>query len=496
MDRMDELRKFLPELDDDHDCADHLKPVASHIHFKRIPLLVSSVRKKCEKSCRQTARDGVTPLTALMDCTILSPALFGSYHIVFILKFTDGIQWILKVPAGVPREKFDESAAGALTSEALTMRLLRRETTIPIPEVFSFDASFDNEINCPFILMEYVQGVQLSDCWFNDTASKADLERRRARILQDLAPVMLQMNRFKYFQGGSPLYDKNGSPTGVGPMASQDVISSTPDNSDADDESETQDGTKSESDDENLPSTDGDDESSSPCDLGPFSDTRSFILSSLNQRSVPPDTYSQGIYKMLRLFIDWIPSSAGADGVEFVLTHPDFDIQNVLVSKEGNLRGLIDWDGVAAVPRCRGNERYPSWLTRDWDPMMYGYTAEPAADGDTRGPENSPEELAFYRSTYLQIMEKCNPSEEGIRLTRNSIIIENLGIAADQKMCTHEIVRKIFNEIVLRGSCKNPKGLPVDNDLYHYDVTLALGEGDLDQHQLQWLKSGFEALFA
>jgi aminoglycoside phosphotransferase (APT) family kinase protein len=52
--------------------------------------------------------------------------------------------------------------------------------------------------------------------------------------------------------------------------------------------------------------------------------------------------------KLLRLFIDWIPISAGADKPEFVLLHPDLGIQNVLVSKEGRLCGLIDWHGVAA----------------------------------------------------------------------------------------------------------------------------------------------------
>lgn len=57
----------------------------------------------------------------------------------------------------------------------------------------------------------------------------------------------------------------------------------------------------------------------------------------------------------------------------FVLVHPDFDIQNFIVSEEGELQGIIDWDGVTAEPRSLGNERYPEWFSRDWDPDMYGY---------------------------------------------------------------------------------------------------------------------------
>jgi aminoglycoside phosphotransferase (APT) family kinase protein len=71
------------------------------------------------------------------------------------------------------------------------MQLLKRETTIPVPEVYSFDASFDNPIDCPFILMEFVAGIPLRDCWFDKGASKALVAERRARTLQDLAVAMV-----------------------------------------------------------------------------------------------------------------------------------------------------------------------------------------------------------------------------------------------------------------------------------------------------------------
>ena len=126
-----------------------------------------------------------------MNCSILFPPLYGSYHIVFVLNFADGLRWALKLPATGHPDRFDETAARALTSEALTMRLLKRQTTVPVPEVYSFDASFDNDINCPFILMEFIAGIPLYDCWFDKEASKVSVEQRRARTLQDIAAVML-----------------------------------------------------------------------------------------------------------------------------------------------------------------------------------------------------------------------------------------------------------------------------------------------------------------
>jgi hypothetical protein len=42
---------------------------------------------------------------------------------------------------------------------------------------------------------------------------------------------------------------------------------------------------------------------------------------------------------MLRLFLSWIPLT---DPKDFVLSHPDFGLQNILVAEDGSLRRLID----------------------------------------------------------------------------------------------------------------------------------------------------------
>jgi hypothetical protein len=67
------------------------------------------------------------------------------------------------------------------------MKRLKRQTTIPVPEVFQFDASLENELNRPYILMDYIDGLPLHDCWFNDAISEDILEQRRVNILQDAA---------------------------------------------------------------------------------------------------------------------------------------------------------------------------------------------------------------------------------------------------------------------------------------------------------------------
>ncbi|KAL9131999.1 MAG: hypothetical protein Q9217_000209 [Psora testacea] len=449
-----------------------------------------------------------TESNSSMDCFILSPPLVGSFHILFQLKFGDGARWVFKVPATGYRDRFDKFDAKALTSEALTMRLIKRETTVPIPEVYCFNASIHNDLCCPFILMEYIEAVPLYEFWFEKTCSKAVMEQRRARILKEIATAMVQLNQFAYRQGGRLLFDDEGNPTSVGPMRKLDVSSML-------DRQQT-----------------GDLNASFIfCELGPFRDSKAFLLCMLDRRLPPPDQFGQGIYKLLRLFIDWFPSADYAPEPEFVLSHPDLDIQNILVSPEGGLRGIIDWDGVGTVPRCVGNERYPSWLTRDWDPVKYGYGHGTEADAGCI--ENSLDELARYRAMYLQFMEQCVAKDDGsnsdfsestsnnilshssAKITRRSIIIENLQIAADDPVCTVEIVNKIFNEVArlvhefhqtssegdpqvehsdeMRIKSDSSSG-EFKDDFYLYEVACAVADEELDQRRMRWLENGFKAL--
>ena len=98
------------------------------------------------------------------------------------------------------------------------MQLLRHQSTIPVPEVFQFDASLENELNCPYILMDYINGVALYDIWFDDNVSKDILEQRRVSILQELASNMVQLDKFAYKIGGQLSFNQEQELTSIGPM--------------------------------------------------------------------------------------------------------------------------------------------------------------------------------------------------------------------------------------------------------------------------------------
>ena len=82
------------------------------------------------------------------------------------------------------------------------MRYLQKTSTISIPDVFSFSDSCDNEVNCPFVLMEYIDGKPLYDVWFDRTQPNDTIEARRTKCLQGLADAMAQLSQVLFEQAG------------------------------------------------------------------------------------------------------------------------------------------------------------------------------------------------------------------------------------------------------------------------------------------------------
>jgi hypothetical protein len=65
-----------------------------------------------------------------------------------------------------------------------------------------------------------------------------------------------------------------------------------------------------------------------------------------------------------------------------------------------------------------------------------------------RVEDNTPEELARYRNIYVEALASAASTLDlPIGLTRNSLILENIRIAADNPFSTHGIVERIFQEI-------------------------------------------------
>ena len=467
------------------------------MNLEAIPTYASHVRQFGHRHTSNVSSETLRG-SGSVPCKIVELPLCGSFHIVFTIEFDDGVRWMLKVSANGHR--FDSVAAAALISEARTMQLIKSETTIPVPEVYAFDSSSCNELKTPFIMMERIDGQPLYRGWFDDEMPKARLEHFRIKVLQSLAEAMAQLNKFTLTRGGALEFDDGGRPVGLRgakvvdavamydrEIASENQSGTKQQNADnhshgggqdgshgndgildADSENKTHSkedqGEKGERNDDHDDAYE-DDQEDIFCEKGPFQCPKSAFLFDLDRSEAysKSDGYLNGCYKALRMFIEMAFSSSNDRARHFVLTHPDLDVQNILVAEDGSLRGLIDWDGVASVPREIGCAQYPLWLMRDWVPFCYLYDIrEGRTEEDAGYEESSPAELASYRAVYAHFMEKeierltggpnqvttfgTLPKQEA-QLTRRSLVMRDLGLAASSPFLIPNILCHILHEI-------------------------------------------------
>ena len=182
---------------------------------------------------------------------------------------------------------------------------------------------------------------------------------------------------------------------------------------------------------------------------GPFEDEESYFFVALDGQEMRDlrTPFKQGAHILLRLLTKWgIEDHGRTPEGSFVLTHPDFDTQNIFTAEDGTLTGIIDWDWVATVPQSLGCLKLPKFLTRDYDPRNYHYDIKA---GKPKGRHNacSPAELSYYRALYAQSIESCTKSHEAANVTRRSLVLSMLEDAADSPFDVLDYLEHLFLEV-------------------------------------------------
>lgn len=427
--------------------------VLAQLKVGNIASLALSVRQNLQARDDTEQRDQPRSTgNAVVGCRVSPEPLGGSYNIAYRVLFDDEVEWILRVPANGSHARFDRMAADAMSSEALTMKMIKLSTTIPVPTVYTYDVSSDNEIGCPYILMEFLKGRPLYEGWFNSAVSNSKREQFRARALHTIAAAMVQLNIFTLHRGGALRFDSAGLPVDVAGAKVPDATAFY----------------------------DAVDKGSYPehdiwCENGPTSDPSSYLLFTLNRRGYRGEdsAYSKGVDESSELFTQWALELSGQmshEGQQFVLAHPDFDLQNILVHDDGTLSGILDWDGVAAVPLSVGCLRYPDWLIRDWDPVTYNWDVEAHEPKSYSGrPENTPDELVCYRAMYAQFIETLLSNDPSTSrtgkveatITRMSVITKSLEVAVNMPQFTGQMVGHLYREMKRVVGEEASTGFPV-----------------------------------
>lgn len=105
---------ILSDVQDVHPLAKFMA-IIYQLDFKEMRRLATRLRIQEEGVARTKLRRGLQ--RRKWSCKPVNPPLHGSFNVLFPIRFRDGTQWILKVPANGTPHQWDEQSASAMTSE-------------------------------------------------------------------------------------------------------------------------------------------------------------------------------------------------------------------------------------------------------------------------------------------------------------------------------------------------------------------------------------------
>ncbi|KAJ7755879.1 kinase-like domain-containing protein [Mycena metata] len=352
-----------------------------------------------------------------IKCTVDPTPKIGAFNAVYFLEFTDGVRWVARIP--IP--PWSEALQKRMSLDRISLDFIGNNTTIPVPRIIDCQTTENNALGRPYTFTTFLPGTQLAKLWFD---SVWFTDEHRNTVFESLARLMSQLSSHEFPMIGQLDIDPTTGAVVVGPYyPSLGAIS----------EGEM-----------------------SPDPVGDRSPSTYIFLQRKisDQLKEASDTRVISDLQLLRTFASMLPN-AEFDGAPFFLAHPDFGYQNILVDEEGNVTGIVDWDGVRVVPRQYAFARYPSWITRDWDPLLYGYCEASAAQ-----EEDSPETLSRFREEYLAVFNRLNPAHA--QLTRHSHILEALIIAITASYTRSPILDKLMEHVYGGNDDVNVKFLSFD----------------------------------
>ncbi|KAK3055144.1 hypothetical protein LTR09_003697 [Extremus antarcticus] len=340
----------------------------------------------------------------------------GTYSVAYILQFEGNTKVLVRIPAsGWPR-RWNKIDAETLRTTVQIMRLISEKTCVPVPRVFAYDAGMDNEIRAPFTLISYLGGQNGSTTW-NSNKGTTPKELRRQNLLRTLAQAVSGLRDLRFPKGGSLWFAQDGDNDPV-------VV----------------DRWTLRADGWIIPRV----FKSIPAYTSVEGKIKDDIRRQVLKEGQPVSYEERNIAVLFKLMVRAFVKATELpqSGDNFVLVHPDFDIQNLITDETGRLTGIIDWDGACCEPLQIGWTRLPLWLHGDW----YPHFQFPPAPGKHKA-KDGPDALDEYRNDYARYL--CNESDGAFetRFTTKSHIYRALMSSTTRGWTAGRFVENILEDV-------------------------------------------------
>lgn len=130
-----------------------------------------------------------------LPCQLEGTFHHGAFNAGMKMVFNDGTAWMVRFPRGgmVSDDHMDEK----VSMEVTAMTLTRDNTTIPVPKVHAWGPAANNPLGLgPFIIMDFIDGVSLSDLLQDPNAERPSRVMRAGISNTDIEVIYRQMAGF------------------------------------------------------------------------------------------------------------------------------------------------------------------------------------------------------------------------------------------------------------------------------------------------------------
>ena len=106
-----------------------------------------------------------------MECCWEEDVGFGGVHLVRIVTFIDGVQWLARVT--IPNlwsasnkgflMTWTDDDRNWMQSEIDTMKFVQIRSDITVPKIFAYDITMDNSVGMPYMFLQLIYGNSIRD---------------------------------------------------------------------------------------------------------------------------------------------------------------------------------------------------------------------------------------------------------------------------------------------------------------------------------------------
>ena len=353
--------------------------IVGAVNKNDLQVVALAIRRSRHRKSHQFVR-----LPQNLTCTCSPETVHGTYNVLIRLEFSDGVKWLARFPSrGLDMTELDQKE---MDNEFRTMRFVRDNCSIPIPEVYYWSTKQTPSVGPPFALMECLPGCALDEIW-----DKLD-EPSQLKALDEIAKAMVQLTKTRFSQIGTLRFDEKQSFAGIGPMVNF---------------------------------TDAKFLSTNQHEIGPFYNLERRLINSMN---LDEHSWSECDKRIAMLAINSVPDFM-LDPSKITMCHPDLNSQNIMINHNGQITGFVDWERASTSLMSTGCARYPIWIMDDFDPYRYEYDLERVDEID----EVLVDFRKYYAESFARHAEAQGLKDHDPRITEVSHLLYAINIMVDRQ---------------------------------------------------------------